>query len=91
MTLKNFIINYFSPFYFIARFLWLVLAFFVWALLTGILVGSGWNGENATIVAIIASLVIVWNALRPWKIGVSYNEAAQSFKILEDKIKNRKK
>jgi hypothetical protein len=90
MTFKNFLLNYLSPFYFIVRCLWLILALFTWALLTGILVGSGWSEKSAHYTAIAISLIIIWNAIRPWKIGISYNEAVESAKIIEEKIRNRK-
>ena len=91
MTFKNFLVNYFSPFYLMARCFWLILALFTWVLLTGILVGSGWSEKSAYYTAMAIGLVLAWNAIRPWKIGISYNEAVESAKIIEDKIRNRKK
>lgn len=90
MTLKNFLLNYFSPWYFLLRIYFLVMAGVVWALGIGLLVGNaGLSPNTALYVANGLALVLVWNALRPWKIGVSYNTAKRGASIVIEKLKNQ--
>lgn len=83
MTFWQFLVNYFSPFYFVMRCFWLCNGFIFWMVSTSVFHGWGWSPSAAKNGAIIVGLIFAWNALRPWKIGPSYND-------INNKINNLK-
>ena len=89
MTFRGFLVNYLSPFYFLMRCFWLVVAFMGFFFTLAILSSKGWSAQSAQYGAMTVAAFFVWNALRPWKVGASYNEIGSAVRSLEDKIKNR--
>lgn len=88
MTLKTFLINYFSPFYVVARCFFLFLAAAAWFVLPYFVPSiSGWNADLCLYVSRGIALALVLNAIRPWRIGASYNDIKNGL----DNIQNRMK
>lgn len=76
--MKYWLINYLSPYYLFVRICLLMGAGMAWFLLkysTGI--GDFFAGGIA--------LLLVWNAVRPWKIGMSLNDIQNKLDELNDR------
>lgn len=91
MRFKDFMINYFSPYYFVTRILWLIYAAIAFFFVTGVAIAmAGWSLGSSVVAGGLIASVLVWNALRPWKIGASYNDVVGAVTIIKEKIKNKK-
>lgn len=87
MTFRQFLVNYLSPWYFLLRCFWLFNAFVGWLLTTAILAGQGWNPNTAHNIGLVVGFILVWNALRPWKVGPSYNDIKNGLDNLNNRYK----
>ncbi len=70
--MKYWLINYLSPFYLFLRIGFLISAAMVWIMFRFV---PDW-GE---LVAWISALLLVYNALRPWKVG-------GNFRVIQNKV-----
>ncbi len=88
MTLKFFLITYFSPFYFLARLFfafWSIMCWFIVPELVSAMMG--WHRVLTLIAFRGLALALAWNTLRPWKIGASYNDIKNGIDNLQRKLK----
>lgn len=88
MTFGQFLVNYFSPFYFIARCFFLGWAAMSWYVL-GYMISAMTQSETNTTVFIFRAIAIIlaWNALRPWGKGMSINDINRNLENLNSKYK----
>jgi hypothetical protein len=87
MSFKNFIVNYLSPFYFLARLFFAFWAAMCWFIIPEMASAMGLDRSLALLAFRGLSLVLAWNALRPWKIGASYNDIKSGLDNLQSKLK----
>lgn len=87
MSLRQFAVNYFSPWYFLLRCFWLCSAFVMWLMTTAVLAGQWWNHDSAHYAGLAVGAVLVWNALRPWRVGASYNDIKNGLDNLNSKLR----
>lgn len=87
MTFRQFLVNYLSPFYFLARVFWIAIAAQVWIFGKIILMAFGMGESLAVLAGAGLTASLVWNALRPWKIGPSYNDLKQRLDEFGDRYK----
>lgn len=85
MSFKEFIINYFSPIFFILRCFLLWTAFCLFIILPFALVHSGFDATLARYISIAVSLYILYKALKPWRVGMTIGEAMRKYKKFVDK------
>ena len=88
MTFWQFLVNYFSPFYFIARCFFLGWAAMSWYVL-GYMTSAMMNFETSTTVLVFKAVAVIlaWNALRPWGKGISFNDINRNLERLNSKYK----
>lgn len=75
MSFKDFIINYFSPVFFILRCFLLWTSFCLYFLLPFVLASHGFDVGLAKGIGIIVSLYLLYKALKPWRVGMTIGEA----------------
>lgn len=80
MSFKDFIINYFSPVFFILRcfLLWTSLCLYVVVPLA--LVHSGFDPTLSRYISLAISLYLLYKALKPWRVGMTIGEAMHKYK-----------
>lgn len=79
MSFKNFIINYFSPVFFILRCFLLWTSFCLYFVLPLALHSSGLDSTLSHYIGMGLSLYILYKALKPWRIGMSIGEAKAKY------------
>ena len=89
MTFRGFLVNYLSPWYFLLRLFWIMDAFIGWFFTMAILSGKGWSPQSAHYAGLAVALFFVWIALRPWKIGASYNDISNGIDSVKRKLDKR--
>ena len=89
MTFRGFLLNYLSPWYFLLRLFWLGSATIAFFFTSAILVGQGWSPNGSLVAAVAVASTLAWIALKPWKVGASYNDIKNGVRILEEKLRKR--
>lgn len=85
--MKYWLINYLSPGYLLLRIFFLAGAFIGYFITMVILAGKGWETNSAHNAGIVVGLLLAYNALRPWKIGMSINDINNKLDDLNKKYK----
>lgn len=75
MSFKGFLVNYFSPIFFILRFFLLLATFFIYFLLPFILHdGANIDFTLARYITTILALYTLYKALKPWRVGMTIRD-----------------
>ena len=87
MTVREFLLNYLSPWYLLLRLFWLCNAGLCFVLTSGYLAGKGWSQHAWLAGGLAVAAIFVWIALRPWKIGASYRDIERKVEQLNNKYR----
>lgn len=80
MSFKDFIINYFSPVFFILRCFLVWVAFFCYVFLPFFLFSSGISETVARFISLGLALYFLYKALKPWRVGMTIGQAMDKYK-----------
>jgi hypothetical protein len=87
MTFRQFLVNYFSPVYFVLRCCWLISAFVTPVFTMFVLTGQGASPALAKLCGIAIAAACVWVALKPWKVGASIADIQRSVDEIHKRMK----